>query len=118
MTPWEESQGTGYVFITSLRKFKELFEAQCKPDGYSAPVDPPIFTRDLRLGMEGDDVRKLQEILIAKATGQSAQELARVGVTGYFGPLTKRALIEFQTAQLLNPATGEMGIITIYLLTN
>ena len=100
-----------------MRKFKELFEAQCKKDNNSAPDVPPFFTRDLRLGMEGDDVRKLQEILIAKATGKSAQELARVGVTGYFGPLTKRALIEFQASQLLNPANGEMGIITIYLLT-
>jgi hypothetical protein len=31
--------------------------------------------------------------------------------------MTKAALIEFQKAHLLNPATGEMNIITTYLLT-
>lgn len=66
--------------------------------------------------MEGDDVRKLQEILISKATGPAAKDLARIGVTGYFGPKTRFALIEFQKSRLLHPATGEMGIITIFLL--
>jgi peptidoglycan hydrolase-like protein with peptidoglycan-binding domain len=66
--------------------------------------------------MEGEDVKKLQEILITKATGPAAKDLASVGATGYFGPKTKFALAEFQKSRLLNPANGEMGIITIFLL--
>jgi peptidoglycan hydrolase-like protein with peptidoglycan-binding domain len=69
LTPWGASRGTGYIFITSLRKFRELFEMQCKPDEYVVPETPSYFYRDLKLGMKGDDVRKLQEILITKSTG-------------------------------------------------
>ncbi|MEI6711144.1 MAG: peptidoglycan-binding protein [bacterium] len=117
LVPWGETHGTGYVFITSLRKFKMLFESQCQKNTTEKPDPSVLFPRDLRLEMEGDDVRRLQEILIKKATGPAAQELAKTGITGHFGPLTKAALIEFQKSRLLNPANGEMGIITVYLLT-
>ncbi len=117
LTPWGEIQGTGYVFITSLRKFREFFEAQCRKDSNQTINITSPFTRNLYLGMKGDDVRALQEILIKKSTGPAAQLLANIGVTGFFGPTTREALIEFQKSHLLNPANGEMGIITQYLLT-
>ena len=69
------------------------------------------FSRNLTLGMKGSDVKALQKYLIAHATGPAAQSLARVGVTGYFGFLTKDALAAFQAAHGI-PATGFFGPVT------
>lgn len=69
----------------------------------TAPVVPPKknFTRDLVLGSRGDEVRQLQVILIARGFlfGEA---------TGYFGILTKTAVIAFQTDNGL-PPVGNVG---------
>ncbi len=57
----------------------------------------------LREGSEGEHVRSLQNALIALNMGPTAYRLAQAGATGYFGPLTESALIEFQTAYKLAP---------------
>lgn len=49
--------------------------------------------RNLRVGMEGEDVQKLQESLI------KAGMLAEGKATGYFGPLTEAAVKKWQTEQ-------------------
>jgi len=49
------------------------------------------FTKNLKYGMTGDEVRALQECL-AKDSSVYPEGL----VTGYFGPLTKAAVIRFQ----------------------
>ncbi|MBI2612302.1 peptidoglycan-binding protein [Candidatus Kaiserbacteria bacterium] len=49
--------------------------------------------RNLRAGMEGEDVQKLQEFLI------KAGLLAEGKATGYFGPLTEAAVKKWQSAQ-------------------
>ncbi len=68
------------------------------------------FTRDLELGMKGDDVRKLQQYLNANGylitsygDGSPGKE------TTYFGGLTKKALITFQRAKGISPAAGYFG---------
>lgn len=70
------------------------------------------FTRDLSVGSQGNDVKALQEILIDAAIGSAAAKLAQVGATGYFGALTKQALIEYQLANSLKPASGLFGQLT------
>jgi hypothetical protein len=60
------------------------------------------FTRNLRLGMTGDDVRELQLRLIASG------HLVLSTPTRYFGPMTRAALIRWQRANEL-PATGFFG---------
>ncbi|MCD6412239.1 peptidoglycan-binding protein, partial [bacterium] len=50
------------------------------------------FTRNLTVGMRGDDVKALQEILIAEGTWTRPD----IGATGYFGPITKASLAAFQ----------------------
>jgi len=50
------------------------------------------FTRNLTVGMSGDDVKALQEILIAEGTWTRPD----IGATGYFGPITKASLAAFQ----------------------
>ena len=61
---------------------------------------------DLAFGMRGESVVVLQEYLILK--GFLAQGLA----TGYFGPLTRNAVIEFQKANNVTPAVGFVGPLT------
>lgn len=67
---------------------------------------PKIFTRDLTIGMRGDDVMDLQKFLIEQK--QYPEALA----TGYFGPLTRAALARFQQAQGITPAVGYFGPLT------
>lgn len=60
------------------------------------------FTRDLTVGSTGADVTCLQDAL--KAGGYMA-----VSATGYFGPLTKAAVIKWQVAAGVTPAAGYFG---------
>src|SRR5262249_10236518 len=49
------------------------------------------FTRNLGIGSHGDDVRELQDLL-----GQDPDSGFMASSTGFFGPLTARAMIKFQ----------------------
>lgn len=82
------------------------------PAGATAPGD-------LTLESEGPLVMALQGFLIAKNTGPAAVALGAAGATGYFGPITQRALIEYQRANGISPASGYFGPITrAYILAN
>ena len=71
-----------------------------------------VFTRNLYIGMTGNDVRELQIFLIKENTGHSARALASHGLTKIFGSLTKSALIEFQKSVGIVPSSGYFGQIT------
>ncbi|MES3031375.1 MAG: peptidoglycan-binding protein [Patescibacteria group bacterium] len=64
------------------------------------------FTRNLELGNTGPDVIVLQNILIAKGL------LAPGYATGYFGPLTRQALVNYQKINNISPAIGYFGPLT------
>ena len=55
----------------------------------TTPIPNPLFRRSLSLGMQGDDVRALQQILIQDGFLSAAP-------TGFYGPLTTRAVEQFQ----------------------
>jgi peptidoglycan hydrolase-like protein with peptidoglycan-binding domain len=82
----------------------------------SVPAAPPtsgnLPTGDLMLGSSGSAVVTLQQFLIAKAAGPAAVRLAGAGATGYFGPMTESALIEYQNASGISPADGYYGPVT------
>lgn len=59
------------------------------------------FSRNLKFGMDGTDVRKLQTILIKKGYLKAA-------ANGHFGPSTKAALAAWQRREKLS-ATGYFG---------
>ena len=85
-------------------------------------ASPSIFTRNLRAGMRGEDVRELQKFLNTDVKTQVAT--AGFGSAGnetnYFGPATKRAVIKFQEkyrVEVLVPiglisGTGILGVKT------
>lgn len=65
-----------------------------------------VFTRDLTLGVQGNEVTSLQQFLIAQGHTIPA------GATGYFGGQTQQALTKFQVAQGISPAVGYFGPVT------
>lgn len=60
-----------------------------------------VFTRTLRRGERGADVKTLQTWL-----GDIGYSLPS---TGFFGPMTQAAVREFQSANALRPASGTVG---------
>jgi methionine-rich copper-binding protein CopC len=84
-------------------------------DGLNLDKDSGVnhkFENDLKLGAMGKDVQKLQQYL-----NRHGFELANSGIgsigqeTEYFGPLTKKALVNFQIVNNL-PAYGFFGPMT------
>jgi peptidoglycan hydrolase-like protein with peptidoglycan-binding domain len=63
-----------------------------------------VFTRTLRQGDSGTDVKTLQTWLTDVGD--------KVPSTGYFGSMTKAAVVEFQTDENLSPVTGVVGRVT------
>ena len=63
-----------------------------------------VFNRTLRQGESGADVKRLQTWLTDAGY--------KVPATGYFGPVTKAAVVKFQTAEGLAPVTGVVGRLT------
>lgn len=74
----------------------------------SLRVVADVLVDPLEVGDEGVMVQILQLYLIIKMSGQGALALLEAGPTGYFGPVTRAALTEYQTKHGLD-ATGMYG---------
>lgn len=72
-------------------------------DGTKRPC--PAFTRDLRRGAQGDDVRELQQHLMKALPDAFSEDK----VTGFFGPATEKALKHFQEMSDMGTSTGFFG---------
>ena len=78
----------------------------------------PIGTRaSLVYGQTNNDVVALQQFLIANSKGSAGERLARTGATGYFGPLTRETLIEYQRFAGLS-ASGVVDDATYALVSS
>ncbi len=64
------------------------------------------FTANLTVGSRGTDVIELQKVLMAEG------DLTIAAPTGYFGALTKVAVIAYQKAHGISPTSGYVGPLT------
>jgi peptidoglycan hydrolase-like protein with peptidoglycan-binding domain len=82
----------------------------------ATPVVPAIPKRtSLVFGETNAEVTALQKFLILSPAGSAGLRLKNTGATGYFGPLTREALIEYQRAKGL-AANGVVDEATYTLL--
>jgi murein DD-endopeptidase MepM/ murein hydrolase activator NlpD len=75
--------------------------APAAPHGIVSPAGKAVFSRTLRQGQHGADVRTLQTWL--------SDVGFNVPATGYFGSMTKQAVRNFQRSKHLAPASGAVG---------
>lgn len=73
---------------------------------------------ELDIGSSGELVIALQKYLIQKASGPKATTLSQAGATGYFGPITKAALAEYQLVVGITPASGYYGPKTLAFINS
>lgn len=66
-----------------------------------------LFTRTLKIGMSGDDVKQLQTLLQKLGYIPPTQK-----VSNYFGSVTKNAVIKFQRDNKILPSNGIFGTNT------
>lgn len=78
--------------------------APTAPSGIVTPTGKAVFSRTLRKGQHGADVRTLQSWL--------SDVGLTVPSTGYFGVMTKSAVRSFQRSKHLKPASGAVGNLT------
>ena len=88
--------------IAALQAQLAVLQAQLSP----SPVAGGSFDTNLYFGLRGDKVVALQEFMISKG------HLAAGLNTGYFGPLTKAAVMAYQTAKSITPVAGYFGPLT------
>jgi len=73
-----------------------------------------VFTKDLTIGSKGADVTALQQLLI----NEGHLTMPTGTAYGYFGALTKLAVIKYQKAKGIAPAAGYVGPKTRDILNN
>ncbi len=108
LEPFGLEKGTGYFGPQTQDYFKNISLSVTEEE-------KATFDKNLGLGMSGDDVKALQEILISEGVWES-----EVGATGYFGSITKLAVIKYQekyASEILEPlgltkGTGFVGSST------
>jgi LPXTG-site transpeptidase (sortase) family protein len=93
------------AFFTALLIFGCVAFGAARAEGLppTAMMIGFTFSRDLSLGIRGNDVTALQQFLI------DGKYLDLATPTDYFGPLTKAALRSWQTSADIYPASGFFG---------
>ena len=99
--------------ITALLAQITALQAQLAAQGGGAAAAACTFTKDLTLGVTGDDVKCLQQYLNAKGHQIAASGAGSPGRESmYFGNLTKAAVAKWQAANSVSPAAGYFGAIS------
>ncbi len=120
----EDSAGNEAIPVirTVMVKEKEVSHSQTGSKSHKrkivqpAPVVPPPsqvlgastfnFTMNLHIGMSGNDVTQLQKHLRTLGLFTYPTD------TGYFGPITREAVIAYQKLHNITPAVGFVGPLT------
>ncbi len=108
LTPWGITEGTGYVFITSLRKIKHIHESKCAEGGYvTASEACYLYDQVLKRGMNSGFVKFAQKALLASGNLAGTAD-------GVFGSVTELAVKNFQAKNglasdgVIGPTTGNL----------
>jgi peptidoglycan hydrolase-like protein with peptidoglycan-binding domain len=123
LVPAGLNRGTGYfgritrTFVDEMNKGATTGVSGAVPSSLEVPVaQGSVFSRTLQRGMVDNDVKKLQEIL-----AKDPEVYPEGTVSGYFGPLTERAVGRFQEkhgiAKKGEPGYGTAGPRTRAKLT-
>lgn len=105
LKPWKLAHATGYVYVTSLNKIKEIHTAECLAQGLSVPADRCyIFDRKLVRGSKSNFVRAAQTALRADGSLTGAAD-------GVFGKKTEAAVMLFQAKHNLR-VDGIIDVVT------
>jgi len=113
LKPFNLESGTGY-FGSKTKDYLKRLSLLVEPEELS-PKEL-TFNQNLSLGMRGEDVKSLQEVLIEEGVWPRSD----IGATGYFGSITKEAVINYQekyASEILEPlgliqGTGFVGSST------
>lgn len=118
----EDSWGPNYgkggqrIITEDFHKARNWFVAHPMNFKFEEGVEPPVlvkkFTRNMKIGDRHEEVRELQVFL--KALGFYPTNSA---ATGYFGTVTKSAVIKFQLSRSL-VGDGVVGPITLAALNS
>lgn len=112
--PWGIVKGTGYVYTTSLAKIKKIHELGCARTVVTPTnnVNKTCLQTDTTLtyGMTNESVRVAQNLL--RNTPYFVHSS-----TGFFGPITRNAVIQFQAAYGIDQV-GYIGPKTRETLNN
>lgn len=85
----------------------------CATATASLPPSSSLFVRDLSVGMVGEDVRMLQKYLNKHGFSVATRGLGSPGnESDTFGPRTRDAVKQLQTARKIVPANGYVGATT------
>lgn len=99
--------------ISSSGSINPNFLRQVTPPPVTPTLPAFTFTRDLKLGMTGTDVRSLQVFLNTHGYTVAAADAGSIGQeTTYFGPATQAALIRYQRVNNITPAIGYFGPVS------
>ena len=102
------SPALGFVGSLTRAKLQELFGEDAALSSQAIQsMETNIFIRNLSLGISGDDVKTLQELLVKDGFLPSYHTR-----TNFFGKLTKQAVITFQKHYNIQPALGFVGQLT------
>ncbi|MEK7635140.1 MAG: peptidoglycan-binding domain-containing protein [Patescibacteria group bacterium] len=85
-----------------------IAQLQSQIAGGASSAAATTFTKDLTVGSTGAEVSALQSFLVSKGFLTMPAGVAM----GTFGPLTKSALVAYQTSAGITPAAGYFGPIT------
>ncbi len=113
LKPFNLESGTGY-FGSKTKDYLKRLSLSIEQEELSP--EELTFNQNLSLGMRGEDVIALQEILIEEGVWPRPD----IGATGYFGSITKEAVINYQekyASEILEPlgltkGTGFVGSST------
>jgi hypothetical protein len=90
-------------FLALLGLIAALFAGLAAPHAFGY-----TFQRDLTVGSQGEDVAELQALLVSRGVLTLPAGVA----PGYFGELTRQALVLFQASERIYPAAGYFGPLT------